>query len=116
MAENQGHNRLGSVGAAGGVAEKTREAVSGVTGAVRNAAAGVADTAKGWASNVAETAQNVGSGVAHGAEGAYSATRDAVVGGEESVEWFIRRHPIPVVLGALLVGCLVGSAMSARRN
>ena len=114
MADNQGHNRFGNAGASGGVAEKTRDAVSGVTGSVRDAAAGVADTAKGWASNVAETARNVGSGVAHGAERAYSTTRDAVVGGEESVEWFIRRHPIPVVLGALLVGCLVGSAMSRK--
>ena len=111
MADNQGHNRFGNAGVPGGVAEKTRDAV---TGSVRDAAAGVADMAKGWASNVAETARNVGSGVAHGAERAYSTTRDAVVEGEESVEWFIRRHPIPVVLGALVVGCLVGSAMSRK--
>jgi hypothetical protein len=114
MAENQGHNRFGNAGATGGVAEKTRDAVSGGTGNAREAAAGAADTAKGWVSNVADTAQNVGSGVAHGAERAYSATRDTVVGAEESVEWFIRRHPIPVVLGALFVGCLVGSAMSRQ--
>lgn len=114
MADNQGQNRFGNSGASGGVAEKSRDAASGVLDTVRDAAAGVANTAKGWGSNVAETAQNVGSGVAHGAERAYSTTRDAVVEGEESIEWFIRRHPIPVVLGALLVGCLVGSAMSRK--
>jgi hypothetical protein len=112
MAENQGHNRFGYEGTSGGVAEKTRDAASGVTGAVREAAASVADTAKGWASNVADTAQ----AIAHGAEKSYSATRDAVVGGEERVEWFIRRHPIPVVMGAFLVGCMFGCAMRASRN
>jgi hypothetical protein len=116
MADNHGQARFGSASAAGGVAEKTHEAASGITGTVKNAAAGVADTAKGWASNVAESAQNVGSSVAHGAEQAYTATRDAVVGGEESVEQFIRRHPIPVVMGAFLAGCLLGCAMSGSRN
>jgi hypothetical protein len=112
MAENLSHNRFGNEGTSGGVAEKTRDAVSGITGSLRDAAAGVADTAKGWASNVADTAQTI----AHGAENAYSATRDAVVGGEESVERFIRRHPIPVVMGAFMVGCLFGCAVRASRN
>jgi hypothetical protein len=110
MAENQGQTRFASSGASSTTAEKNRDVASGITGAVRDAAAGVANTAKDWAG----TAQNIGSGVAHGAEQAYTATRDAVVGGEQSVESFIRRHPIPVVLGALVVGCMFGCAMSRK--
>jgi hypothetical protein len=112
MADNHEQTRFANTGGTGAVTEKTRDAVSGITGSVRDAAAGVANTAKGWASNVVDTAQTV----AHGAEQAYSATRDAVVEGEQSVEEFIRRHPIPVVLGALMVGCLFGCAMSATRR
>jgi hypothetical protein len=104
MAENQGQHRFATGGgpgaAAGGVTEKARDMVTGAVETVR-------DTAKGWASNVGDAAQGVG----RGAEHAYSASRDAVVGAEQSMEDFIRRHPVPVVLGALMVGCLVGCAM-----
>jgi hypothetical protein len=97
MAEHQGQQRFGTAqGTAGGVTEKARDVVSGAV-----------DTAKGW---VGEAAQGVG----RGAEQAYTASRDAVVGAEQSVEEFIRRHPVPVVLGALIVGCMVGCAMNRR--
>src|SRR3954468_15044799 len=104
MAENQGQLRVGPGPTnAGGVTEKARDVVAGAVETVR-------DTARGLASNMAETAQGVG----RGAEHAYAASRDAVAGAERSVEDFIRRHPVPTVVGALLVGCLFGCAMSRR--
>jgi hypothetical protein len=83
--------------------EQAKDAVSGATEKVQDWASGAAVTAKDWAS-----------GVASGTETAYAATRDTLGGAEESVEAFVRRYPLPAVLSALAVGCLLGCAMSRR--
>jgi ElaB/YqjD/DUF883 family membrane-anchored ribosome-binding protein len=79
--------------------EKAQDAVAGAAEKVQDMASGAVDTAKDWAS-----------GVASGAECAYGATRDSL--GE--AEAFIRRYPLPSVLGAIAVGGLIGCAMSRR--
>jgi ElaB/YqjD/DUF883 family membrane-anchored ribosome-binding protein len=94
--------------------EKTQDAASGVLDKAKDVASNVVDTAKGVAANVTDTARDWASGVAHGAERAYTATRDTVVGAEESVEAFIRRRPLESVLIAFGVGCLVGCAFRSR--
>jgi ElaB/YqjD/DUF883 family membrane-anchored ribosome-binding protein len=101
---NPGAGRTGNQGKSGsggatGLMEKAQDAASGVA----EWASGAADTAREWASDVAQ-----------GAEQAYTATRDTVVGAEESFEAFIRRRPIESVLIAFGVGCLAGCALSRR--
>jgi ElaB/YqjD/DUF883 family membrane-anchored ribosome-binding protein len=98
----------------GGMPEKAKDAATGVAEKAQDWAAGAVDTAKGMASNVADTAKDWASGVAHGAERAYSATRDSVVGAEEGLESFIRRHPLQSVVIALGIGCIAGCAFSRR--
>jgi ElaB/YqjD/DUF883 family membrane-anchored ribosome-binding protein len=85
------------------VTDKACDMVAGTVETLR-------DAAERFASNVAETAHGIG----RGAEHAYTASRDAVVRAERSVEDFIRRHPVPAVPGTLAVGRLVGCAMSHR--
>jgi ElaB/YqjD/DUF883 family membrane-anchored ribosome-binding protein len=94
--------------------ETAPNAVTGIAGKAQDWASGAVDTAKGMASNAADTAKNWGAGVAHGAERAYSATRDSVVGVEESLESVIRRHPLQAVLIAMGIGCMAGYAISRR--
>jgi ElaB/YqjD/DUF883 family membrane-anchored ribosome-binding protein len=96
---------------AGAVMEKAKEAATDVADKAKDVASNVVDTAKDVASNVADTARDWASGAAHGAERAYAATRDTVVGAEETVETFIRRRPLESVLIAFGVGCLVGYAL-----
>jgi ElaB/YqjD/DUF883 family membrane-anchored ribosome-binding protein len=72
-------------------------------GKARDAAEGVAEKAKEWAA-----------AADHGAGRAYAATRDTVVGVEQSLESCIRRHPWEAVLVAVGAGCLLGCAMNRR--
>jgi ElaB/YqjD/DUF883 family membrane-anchored ribosome-binding protein len=122
---NPSHGQTGSTGGtvnrmntgsggATGVMEKAQDTVSGVAEKAKDWAAGAADTAKDWAANVSDTAQSWASDVGRGAGNAYAATRDTAVRAEESVELFIRRHPLQSVLIAFGVGCLLGCAMNRR--
>jgi ElaB/YqjD/DUF883 family membrane-anchored ribosome-binding protein len=94
--------------------EKAQNSVTGMAEKAQDWASEAVDTAKGVASNVADTAKDWATGVAHGADRAYSATRDSVVGAEESLESFIRRHPLQAVLIAMGIGCVAGCAFSRR--
>jgi ElaB/YqjD/DUF883 family membrane-anchored ribosome-binding protein len=87
----------------GGISETAREAASGIAGKAHDMAEGVAGTAKDWAA-----------GVGRGAERAYAATRDTVVGAEQSMESCIRRNPWEAVFVAFGAGCLLGCAMGRR--
>jgi ElaB/YqjD/DUF883 family membrane-anchored ribosome-binding protein len=131
MAGNQGtmtHDRAGTGGTAPirtsqattggfggtGVMEKTQGAVSGAVETAKDWAAGVADTAKDWAGNVADKAQDMASNVAKGAEQAYTTAWDSMSGAEQSLEAFVRRHPLQTMMFAFAAGCLVGMAFCRR--
>lgn len=91
----------------GSLMDKASDAASAVAGKARDLASSVADTAGDVASSVAQRTQEVASSVAESAGSAACAVGRQAQDWAEDLETFVRRYPVPCLLGCLGLGFLV---------